>query len=245
MYFDEYILFLGAILLCALLSVIASARVQKTYDRFSGMLTRSGMTGFDAVSRLMRANGVHDIAIGCVEGRLSDHYHPTKAIVNLSAETYHSRSVAAVAVAAHEMGHVMQKKEGYFFYRVRTGIVPLVKIGSWIAMPIVLVGLLLDYLVIFAEEGVGFQIAMLGVILYGTSLLFTLVTYPVELDASRRAKKMLLSEGILQEDEIAAADQVLRAAAFTYFVSVLTSLVYFLRFLIYVLSIFGRRSNRR
>jgi Zn-dependent membrane protease YugP len=139
----------------------------------------------------------------------------------------------------------MQKKEGYAFYKVRTALVPVVNFGSFLAMPLVLVGLLLDYFVITANADTGFYIAMVGVALYGGSLLFALVTLPVELDASRRAKRMLLDNGILSNDEIGGAGEVLSAAAFTYLASLLTSLVYFLRFLFYVLTIFGRRNNSR
>ena len=193
----------------------------------------------------MRKNGVHDIAIGSVRGFLTDHYHPTKAIVNLSESTYANNSVAAVAVAAHEMGHVMQKKDGYGLYKIRTALVPVVNFGTRLSMPLVLVGLLLDWFSATADANTGFYIAMVGVILYGGSLLFALVTLPVELNASHRAQKMLLAEGILTQDEIPAAKEVLSAAALTYLASLMTSLVYFLRFLVRVLTMFGRRDNRR
>ena len=150
-----------------------------------------------------------------------------------------------MAVAAHEIGHVMQKKEGYSLYKLRTALVPAVNFGTFLAMPLVLVGLLLDYFVVTADANTGFYVALVGVALYGGSLLFALVTLPVELDASRRAKKMLLAEGILREDEIGAASEVLSAAAMTYLASLLTSIVMFLRFLLYVLTIFGRRNNSR
>ncbi len=245
MYFQDYILFLAAIVLCMIFSAIASAKVHGAYGKYGKIQNRSGMTGFDTVGRLMRANGVHGIAIGRVGGELSDHYHPAKAIVNLSESTYDRSSVAAVAVAAHEMGHVMQKQDGYLFYNIRTAIVPVVNIGNFLAMPLVLIGILLDYFMMTVDESIGFYVAMVGVLFYGGSLLFSLVTLPVELDASRRAKKMLLSEGILREDELEGAQKVLSAAALTYLASLLTSLVYFLRFLLYVLTIFGRRDSRR
>ncbi len=243
MYLQDYIWFLAAIVLCGIFSAVASGKVQSAYRKYGKVANRSGMTGYDTVSRLMRANGVYGISIGRVSGNLSDHYHPAKAIVNLSTDTHDSRSVAAVAVAAHEMGHVMQKKDGYLFYRIRTALVPAVNFGSFLAMPLVLIGLLIDFLALSATPEAGFYIAMIGVILYGGSFLFTLVTLPVELDASRRAKKMLLSEGILTADEMPGAEKVLSAAALTYLASLLTSLVYFLRFLVYVLTIFGRRND--
>ncbi|MBQ3004318.1 MAG: zinc metallopeptidase [Clostridia bacterium] len=241
---SDYIWFLGAMLVCMLLSGIVSSRVRTTYAKYSKSRCSSGMTGYDTVARLMNANGVRGISIGQVRGQLSDHYHPTKKIVNLSESTYGNNSVAAVAVAAHEMGHVMQKQNGYFLYRIRTALVPVVNFGSYLAMPLVFIGLLLDMYSVMASPDIGFKVAMVGVILYGGSLLFALVTLPVELNASRRARNMLLEQGILTEDEIPIAKKVLSAAAMTYFVSLLTSLVYFLRFLLRVLAMFGRRNRR-
>ena len=146
-------------------------------------------------------NGVYDIALGRVSGELTDHYAPNQSIVNLSTGTADSRSVAAAAVAAHEIGHVMQNKEGYGPYRVRTALVPVVNFGSRLAMPLVLIGILLDTYVRTANPDTGFYVAMVGVVLYGGSFLFSLVTLPVELDASRRAGEMLLAEGVIAEDE--------------------------------------------
>ncbi|MBQ8732362.1 MAG: zinc metallopeptidase [Oscillospiraceae bacterium] len=245
MYWNDYMWFMGAMLICMLLSAFASGKVKSSFTKYDKVRCRSGMTGYDTVARLMRSNDVNGISIGCVSGNLTDHYHPSKSIVNLSESTYNSNSVAAVAVAAHEMGHVMQKQKGYLFYQLRTALVPVVNFGSRLSMPLVLIGLLLDWYSATANPDIGFKVAMIGVILYGGSLLFALVTLPVELNASNRARKMLLAEGILCEDEIPAAKEVLSAAALTYFASLLTSLVYFLRFLVRVLTMFGRRDNRR
>ncbi len=244
MYLQDYLIFLAALLVCGIFSAVASAKVNGAYRKYGGVSNRSGMTGYDTAERLMRSNGVYDVSIGQVGGTLSDHYHPKKRIVNLSSGTYSSSSVAAVSVAAHEIGHVMQKKDGYFFYKVRTALVPIVNIGSLLSMPLVLIGVLIDMLSMSVNENAGFYIAMVGVILYGGALLFSLVTLPVELDASRRAKKMLLEEGILREDDMRGAKEMLSAAALTYVASLLTSLVYFLRFLVRVLTIFGRRDRR-
>ena len=245
MYWQDYIWFMVAILACMIFSGIASGKVRTSFSKHDKTRCRSGMTGYDTAARLMRANGVNDISIGSVKGFLTDHYHPTKSIVNLSESTYGNNSVAAVAVAAHEIGHVMQRQNGYALYKVRTALVPVVNFGSRLSMPLVLVGLLLDWFSTTADTNTGFYIAMVGVILYGGSLLFALVTLPVELNASNRAKKMLLAEGILTEDEMPAASEVLSAAALTYLASLLTSLVYFLRFLVRILTMFGRRDNRR
>ena len=241
MYLQDYFGFMIALVLCMAFSAIASSRVNSTFKKYDKVRTRTGITGYEAVRRLMMANGVHGITIGRVSGNLSDHYHPKKAIVNLSDYTYNSASVAAVAVAAHEMGHVMQKQEGYGFYQLRTALVPLVNIGSFLAWPLVLVGILLDTLVMVANPDLGFQVAMIGVILYGGSFVFALVTLPVELNASRRARQMLLEQRMITEEELPGVKKVLSAAAMTYLASLVTSAVYFLLFLLYVLSIFGRR----
>lgn len=243
MYLRDYIWFLVAILGCMIFSGIVSGRVKSAFAKHNRTGCRSGLTGYETVARLMHANGVRDISIGSVRGFLTDHYHPTKKVINLSDSTHDSSSVAAVAVAAHEMGHVMQKKKGYFMYQLRTALVPVVNFGSYLAMPLVLIGLLMDWMAATADTDTGFYVALVGVALYGGSLLFALVTLPVELNASRRAKQMLLSEGILSEEEMPAASEVLSAASLTYLASLLTSLVYFLRFLFYVLSVFGRRRD--
>lgn len=241
---SDYIFFLAAIALVAILSAIASAKVKSTFKKYDKVRCRSGLTGADVASRLLRFGDATDIRVGKVKGELSDHYHPKNAVVNLSESTYSSQSVSAAAVAAHEIGHVMQNKNGYFLYNIRTSLVPVVNIGSRLAFPLVLVGLLLDAFVTLSNPDTGFYIAMIGVALYGSSLLFSLVTLPVELDASRRAINMLREEHIISEEEVPAAKKVLSAAASTYLVSTLASVVYFLRFLFYVLRIFGRRNSR-
>jgi hypothetical protein len=241
-----YVLFILLILLCAMFSGWASWKVRSAYSKYSRKPSASHMTGYDTAVRLLRANGVYDVTVGRVRGTLTDHFDPTKNVVNLSDSTYGDDSVAAVAVAAHEIGHVMQREKGYVPYKIRTALVPVVNFGSRLALPLVIIGMLLEIFV-YAGSGTdwGFYLAMIGVILYGLSTLFQLVTLPVELDASRRAKKMLLAEGILAENEKGGATKVLGAAALTYVAALLTSLVYFLRFLVWVLTIFGRTNRRR
>ncbi len=221
----------------------ASAKVNSTFHAFDKLPNRACMTGYDTAVRLMRNRGVNDITVERVNGKLTDHYHPTKRKVNLSKSTYGSASVAAVAVAAHEVGHVMQKKEGYFAYRIRNLLVPIANIGSRLALPLLLVGILLDLFLTGATVG-GLQIGNLCVYLaiafYGASTLFTLVTLPVELNASRRAQKMLVEDGILAPDEVVGAKKVLTAAAMTYLASLFVSLFYFLRFVLIALSFLRR-----
>ena len=233
MYLEDYLWYLVAIFICMMFSAWASFKVHSTYSKYGKKYNRSGMTGYDTAVRLMRSNGISDVTVGRVSGHLTDHYNPAKQIVNLSESTFGSDSIAAVAVAAHEVGHVVQNKKGYLFYRIRTAIFPIVNIGSRLAMPLVIVGLLIDLLALSANEGVGFYVAMVGVVLYAFAFLFTLVTLPVELNASNRAKKMLIEHSVLTQEELKGASKVL------------TSFVYFLRFLLMVLTIFGRRNNRR
>lgn len=241
-YYGEYLI---AMLLCMVISAIASSKVKRAYAKYDKVRCRSGMTGYETAVKLLRNNRASDISVGKVGGTLSDHYNPGRSIVNLSESTYGSSSVAAVAVAAHEIGHVMQKKDGYVPYRVRTAIVPVVNFGSRLAMPLVLVGLLLDTGVrVAGENGLGFTLAMIGVALYGLSFVFALVTLPVEYNASARAKAMLLEQGVISQEELPGAKAVLSAAAMTYVASLLVSIISFLRFLLYVLSVFGRRNRR-
>ena len=228
MYLSDYLVFILALLACMVFSMIAGGKVKSAYSAYSRVPCRSGLSGRETAERLLRMNGVNDIALGRVSGELTDHYAPNQSIVNLSNSTADSRSVAAVAVAAHEIGHVMQNKEGYGPYRVRTALVPVVNFGSRLAMPLVLIGILLDSYVRTANPDTGFYVAMLGVVL----------------DASRRAGDMLLAAGVIAEDELPAAKKVLSAAALTYLASLLTSFVYFLRFLLYVLSVFGKRDRQ-
>ena len=135
----EYLLFLLLLLPCLAFAAWASARVNSTYAKYDRVQTRSCMTGYDTATRLMRNRGVSGIAVNRVEGRLTDHYNPSKKVVNLSMSTYGSASVAAVAVAAHEVGHVMQKQTGYIPYKIRNVLVPLTNIGSRLALPVILV----------------------------------------------------------------------------------------------------------
>ena len=163
----SYFVFLGLLLLCSIFSGWASMRVHSSYNAFSAQKNASHMTGYDTAVRLLRANGVYDISVGKVKGNLTDHFDPKRQIVNLSDSTYGNDSVAAVAVAAHEIGHVMQKEKGYVPYKIRSALVPVVNIGARMAVPLVLVGLLLDLLLNFSS--VGFYAAIAGIILYGLS----------------------------------------------------------------------------
>ncbi len=240
-----YWLFLIPMLLCAVLACSASAKVHSTYRAQKEIPTRSHATGYDTAVRLLRANGINDVEVGRVRGELTDHYHPKKKQVNLSAGVFGDDSVAAVAIAAHEIGHVVQERKGYLPYKLRSILVPITNLGSRLALPLVLVGLILDLFVTTAGySDLGYYLAIAGVVLYGLSTVFALVTLPVELNASKRAKRMLAEEGILTEDELPYASAMLSAAAQTYVASLLSSLVYFLRFAVWVFLLFGGRRRK-
>lgn len=230
------------LILCVGLAGSVSAKVRTTFHAQQKMGTKSRLTGYDTAVRLLRTNKINDISVGRVRGELTDHYHPTKKQVNLSETVYGNDSIAAVAVAAHEIGHVLQKKKGFLPYKIRTLLVPITNIGSRLALPLVLIGLILEVAVgVNQGTDIGYIFALVGVGLYGLSTIFALATLPVEYDASRRAKKMLIQQGILTEEELPYADKMLSAAAKTYLASLLVSLVAFLRFAVWVLIMFGGR----
>ena len=223
-----YLLFLLLLLPCLAFSAIASAKVHSTFSAFDKVANRSRMTGYDTATLLMRNRGVHDISVNRVRGRLSDHYHPAKKQVNLSESTYGSASVAAVAVAAHEIGHVMQKQSGYLPYKIRNFLVPVTNLGSRLAFPVIIVGILLDF---FAATVVpiGEYLVYAGIALYGLSTLFMLVTLPVEFNASRRAMETLEMQMYLNAEELAGARKVLSAAAMTYVAALVAAVANLLR----------------
>ena len=153
MFFSPYYsVFFILIILCGVFAAYASRKVHTAYKAYGDMPTASYMTGYDTATRLLRANGVSGISVGRTRGFLTDHYHPTKQIVNLSESVYGDASVAAVAVAAHEIGHVIQKEKGYFPYKIRSVLVPITNFGSKLALPLVLVGLLLDWFVVATQN---------------------------------------------------------------------------------------------
>ena len=238
----SYFLFFLFLVPCMIFSAVASAKVSSTYSKYDKIPCLSRMTGYDTATALLRNRGVSDISVGIVKGTLTDHYDPTKSIVNLSQSTFGSASVGACAVAGHEIGHVMQKKQGYFPYKLRKILVPITNIGSRLAMPVIIVGIFLD-LFLFAtkDQPYGQWILYVGIALYGLSTLFALVTLPVEFNASRRAKNMLVEDGVLSSEEVKGAKKVLNAAAMTYVASLLTSLVYFIRIFIMLFLLFGRK----
>lgn len=243
---EYYLLSFGGIFLCAIIGLWANGQINSAYKKYGAMPAKSGMTGYEVARKILRVNGINDIEIGKIRGTLTDHYHPTKGIVNLSESVFSDASIASCAVSAHEIGHVLQNKKGYFPYKVRGALVAVTNIGSRLAFPLVLVGLLLDFVIVGTKNAdLGYWLALVGVGLYGLSTLFALATLPVELNASKRARIALEETGILTEEEIPYARKMLNSAAMTYVASLLTSLIYFLRFALWVLLLFGGRRRRR
>ena len=217
----------------AVLSLIASAKVNSTFQKYARVRSMSGMTGAQVARRILDRNGLTDIPVEHVSGNLSDHYDPTRKVLRLSDSTYNSPSVAAIGVAAHECGHAIQHKVGYGPLKLRTMIVPAANVGSRLGMPIILLGLFFG--------GGGSFLVNLGIWVFSLAVLFQIVTLPVEFNASDRALVMLEDYGILGQDEKRKAKSVLSAAAMTYVAAAASSILQLLRLII----LFGGRSNDR
>lgn len=218
----------------------AQINVQMTFSRFRQVRNRRGLTAADVARRILDANGLNYVQIQRVSGELTDHYDPRAQVVRLSDSVYDSTSVAAIGVAAHEVGHACQHAEDYVPLRIRSAIIPMTRIGSMLAMPIFILGLLFAQLSLYGNM-VGDVFMMLGILLFSLSTLFQLVTLPTEFNASARALKTLESYGILDGDELVGARSTLRAAALTYVAALASSLASLLRLLL----IFGGSRSRR
>ncbi len=217
-----------------ILSLYAQMQVSGSFRRYSREMNRRRMTGAQAAEAVLRANGVSGVAIRPTRGRLTDHYDPRDNTIYLSEGVYGEATVAAVGVACHEAGHAVQYAEGYGPVRLRTAIIPATNIGSRFSYILLFIGLLLYSQTLF----------LAGIVLFGFTTFFQLVTLPVEFNASHRALETIETSGLLDEDEQRGAAKVLRAAALTYVAALLTSLLQLLRFV----AIFASRNsggNRR
>lgn len=224
-----YILVLIGILLC----MAASARVNGTFNKYAGVRSRCGMTGREAAERILRSNGIYDVTVHHIPGKLTDHYDPRNKTLGLSDSTYNSASVAAIGVAAHECGHAVQHATGYVPLKIRGALVPAANFGSSAAWPLIIIGLLIN-------GEMSMVLINLGILLFAAAVLFQLVTLPVELNASGRAVKSLETSGMLYPEEIKATKQVLGAAALTYVAGAASAVLQLLRLLILT---GGRRRN--
>lgn len=218
------------VLIGAVLSMIASARVNSTFNKYARVRSMSGMTGAQTVEAILRSRGIHDVRVEHIRGNLTDHYDPTKKVVRLSDSVYGSTSVAAIGVAAHECGHVMQHHEGYAPLNFRTALGPAANIGSKLGIPIILVGLLLGSNPILVN---------IGIWVFSLAVLFQVATLPVEFDASRRALACIEQYGIVTSDERKKSAKVLKAAAYTYVAAAAAAILQLLR----LLMLFGRRDD--
>ena len=223
------------VLPCIILSMWASASVNSTFKRFSQVHSYRRITGAEAAQRVLSANGVRGVQIQRVSSNLTDHYDPRTNVIRLSDSVYNSTSVAAIGVACHEAGHAVQYAHNYAPIKLRAAIIPVTNIGSKLAMPLILLGIVLSALGSFSTG-----IIYLGIACFGLSLVFQLVTLPVEFNASRRAMEAIESGNILSEEEQRGARKTLKAAAMTYVAATAVALSQLVRLLV----IFGgRRRN--
>lgn len=230
MYFDPtYLIILPALIF----AMIAQIKVKSAFEENSRVFSRRGLTAYQAVREILDSNGLYNVMIEHVGGDLTDHYDPRSNVIRLSDSVYNSTSVAAIGVAAHEAGHAIQYAEGYFPIKVRSAIIPVTQLGSRLAMPLVLIGLLF-------HNSLGWLVTA-GIILYTAVVFFQAVTLPVEFNASHRALQILDSKYMLDTDELKKAKSVLSAAAMTYVAAMLSALLSLLRLLV----IANGRSNRR
>ena len=225
------------VLPAVIFAMICSARVQSTFKKYSSVPTASGMTGAQAAQAVLDANGVTGVRIEHVPGNLTDHYDPRTNVIRLSDNVINGTSAAAVGVAAHEAGHAVQHAVGYFPIKIRNAIIPITNIGSKLAIPLFLIGLVLTY---YGQQYV--WIAYAGLICYAACLLFQLVTLPTEFNASSRALAAIRSSGRVDAQEVSASKKVLSAAAMTYVASLAVTLMTFLRLLVLLSGARGRRN---
>lgn len=228
--FDTTYLYL--VLPCIILSLWASANVKNTFRRYAQQLSSRHITGAMAAERVLRANGVSGVRIEQVGGDLTDHYDPRTNTIRLSDSVYNSTSTAAIGVACHEAGHAVQYAHNYAPIKLRAAIIPITNIGSRLAMPLIVIGLVLAFL-----ESFSYLFIYLGIACFGLSLVFQLVTLPVEFNASRRAMKAIADSELLTAEEQRGARKTLTAAALTYVAATALALAQLLR----IISIFGRR----
>lgn len=225
------------VLPCLIFSLIASASVNSTFKKYSSQISERHITGAQAAQRVLSANGVSNVRIDRVNGNLTDHYDPRKNVIYLSDNVYGSASTAAIGVACHEAGHAVQYATGYSPIHLRAAIIPITNIGSRLAMPLILLGILFS-----AFSSISTTIIYIGIACFGLSLLFQLITLPVEFNASRRAMNAIEVGELLTHEEQKGARRTLRAAAMTYVAATAVSLSQLLRLLL-LFSNRGRRND--
>ena len=215
-----------------LLGLWAQFKVKSAFNKYSQVRTQSGVSGAEAARRILQRGGLGNVTIETAQGMLSDHYDPRQKVLRLSDEVYRLPSIASVGVAAHEAGHALQDKMGYAPLQLRSFMVPAVTVGSNIGPILFMAGM-------FLAGTLGTTLAWAGIILFGGTALFALVTLPVEFDASRRAKELLVSQGIVSSAEMKGVNAVLDAAALTYVAAAAQAIMQ----LVYFLSVMNRRNS--
>ena len=224
--------YLVLVLPCILLSLWASSNVNSTFKKYSRQYSSRGLTGAEAAQRVLMANGVRGVRIDRGSGNLTDHYDPKTNVIRLSDSVYSNTSTAAIGVACHEAGHAVQYAENYGPIKVRAAIIPLTNFGSRIAMPLILAGILMTFLGSFSDT-----LVYLGIAAFGMSLVFQIVTLPVEFNASRRAMQAIEASNLLTVEEQRGARKTLKAAALTYVAATAVALAQLLRLIV----LFGGR----
>lgn len=230
MFLGGYGLYLLFSLPALLLGLWAQFKVKSAFNQYSRVRSFTGLTGAEVARRMLNSNGLNNVQVEEVGGMLSDHYDPTSRTLRLSREVYHSNSLAAAGVAAHESGHAVQHAEGYTALKFRTAMVPSVQIGSWLGPIIFIVGYF------FSSE----PLSWAGIILFAATAVFALVTLPVELDATRRAKGWLATSGVIYNSEMDGVSKVLDAAALTYVAAAIQAIS---TVLYYVFLLMGRNRD--
>lgn len=232
MFFDYT--YLVIVLPCMILALIASARVNSTFKKYSQQISRKRLTGAQAAERVLLANGVTGVRIERVRGNLTDHYDPKANVIRLSDSVYDNPSTAAIGVACHEAGHAVQYAKSYAPIKLRAAIIPVTNIGSKLAMPLILLGLLFSYL-----GEASYTFVYIGIICFSLSVVFQFITLPVEFNASRRAIQAIENNELLTSEELKGAKKTLSAAAMTYVAATAVALAQLLRLML----LFGRRRN--
>ena len=235
MYYGFDLTYIVLVLPCVILSMWASANVNSTFKKYSNQISSRRITGAEAAQRVLLAHGIRNVRIERVGGNLTDHYDPKTNVIRLSDNVYNNPSTAAIGVACHEAGHAVQYNQNYAPIKLRAAIVPITNIGSKLAMPLILLGLLVSFL-----GDVSYGIVYLGIACFGLSLVFQLITLPVEFNASRRALNAIEQGNLLSSDELNGARKTLSAAAMTYVAATAVSLMQLLRL---ILLFGGRRRN--
>ena len=212
-------------------SIWAQIRINSTYKRYSKVESKSNWVANEMSMMLLEKNGCNSVSVQKISGSLTDNYNPSTDVLSLSDTTYGKSNVAALGVAAHECGHALQKHSESWLLKLRSILVPITNYGSMLAVPIAILGVVLELLIGGVGNNAGSYIIAVGILLYSLTTIFALITLPVEIDASRRALRMMKEAAVLDKEELAMSRKVLYAAALTYVASLVISFLYLIRFI--------------